>query len=224
MDAAAPALLVGQAIGRIGNYFNQELFGGPTNLPWALQISPAHRPAGYEAFATFHPTFLYELIWNLALAGLPRLARPPPPDPAARPLRPLRRRLLGLPHLRGVAARRPRPPLPRPAAQLLRRLRADPRRRRLVRGEPTATGGGATRTPPPDDHAVCGRRRGPGPGRLRSGQRVPALDQEQGQRHRHRRRQRIHRKEEQIEPQSQHGHGQRPKQLPRTPKRPVCPL
>ncbi|HWW67398.1 MAG TPA: prolipoprotein diacylglyceryl transferase [Solirubrobacterales bacterium] len=69
LDAAAPALLVGQAVGRIGNYFNQELFGGPTSLPWALQISPAHRPAGYEAFATFHPTFLYELIWNLSLAA-----------------------------------------------------------------------------------------------------------------------------------------------------------
>jgi prolipoprotein diacylglyceryl transferase len=69
MDAAAPALLVGQAIGRIGNYFNQELFGGPTNLPWALQISPAHRPAGYAAYATFQPTFLYELIWDLSLAA-----------------------------------------------------------------------------------------------------------------------------------------------------------
>ncbi len=69
LDAAAPALLVAQAIGRIGNYFNQELFGGPSNLPWALQISPAHRPAGYQQFATFHPTFLYEVIWNLALAG-----------------------------------------------------------------------------------------------------------------------------------------------------------
>jgi prolipoprotein diacylglyceryl transferase len=83
MDAAAPALLVGQAIGRVGNYFNQELFGGPTNLPWALQISPAHRPAGYESFATFHPTFLYELTWNLALAaflvwlGHHRRIRPP---------------------------------------------------------------------------------------------------------------------------------------------------
>jgi hypothetical protein len=83
MDAAAPALLVGQAIGRVGNYFNQELFGGPTNLPWALQISPAHRPMGYESFATFHPTFLYELIWNLALAaflvwlGHHRRIRPP---------------------------------------------------------------------------------------------------------------------------------------------------
>jgi len=83
MDAAAPALLVGQAVGRIGNYFNQELFGGPTNLPWALQISPAHRPAGYAAFATFQPTFLYELIWNLCLAaalvwlGHHRRIRPP---------------------------------------------------------------------------------------------------------------------------------------------------
>ncbi len=69
LDAAAPALLVAQAIGRVGNYFNQELFGGPTTLPWGLEISPAHRPAGYAQYATFHPTFLYELIWNLLLAG-----------------------------------------------------------------------------------------------------------------------------------------------------------
>jgi prolipoprotein diacylglyceryl transferase len=69
MDAAAPALLVAQAIGRVGNYFNQELFGGPTTLPWGLEISPAHRPAGYAQYATFHPTFLYELIWNLLLAS-----------------------------------------------------------------------------------------------------------------------------------------------------------
>jgi prolipoprotein diacylglyceryl transferase len=69
MDAAAPGLLVAQAIGRVGNYFNQELFGGPTSLPWGLEISPAHRPAGYQAYSTFHPTFLYELIWNLLLAG-----------------------------------------------------------------------------------------------------------------------------------------------------------
>ena len=69
MDCTAPALLVAQAIGRVGNYFNQELFGGPTNLPWALQISPEHRPEGYIHFATFQPTFLYEIIWNLGLAG-----------------------------------------------------------------------------------------------------------------------------------------------------------
>jgi prolipoprotein diacylglyceryl transferase len=70
LDAAAPALLVAQSIGRVGNYFNQELFGGPTSLPWGLEIDPAHRPAGYEQYATFHPTFLYEIVWNLALAGL----------------------------------------------------------------------------------------------------------------------------------------------------------
>jgi prolipoprotein diacylglyceryl transferase len=69
LDAAAPALLVAQAIGRVGNYFNQELFGRPTSLPWGLQISPEHRPARYATSATFHPTFLYELIFDLALAG-----------------------------------------------------------------------------------------------------------------------------------------------------------
>jgi prolipoprotein diacylglyceryl transferase len=69
MDCVAPALLVAQAIGRVGNYFNQELFGGPTNLPWGLEISPEHRPEGYLHYATFQPTFLYEIIWNLSLAG-----------------------------------------------------------------------------------------------------------------------------------------------------------
>ncbi len=69
MDAAAPGILAAQAFGRIGNYFNQELFGGPTSLPWGLQISAAHRPVGYLAYSTFQPTFLYELIWDLALAG-----------------------------------------------------------------------------------------------------------------------------------------------------------
>jgi prolipoprotein diacylglyceryl transferase len=69
LDAAAPGLLVAQAMGRIGNYFNQELFGGPTSLPWGLKIDAAHRPAHYAQYTTFHPTFLYELIWNVALAG-----------------------------------------------------------------------------------------------------------------------------------------------------------
>ena len=69
MDAAAPGILVAQAIGRVGNYFNQELFGGPSSLPWALQISPGHRPTGYLQYATFQPTFLYELIWDLLLAA-----------------------------------------------------------------------------------------------------------------------------------------------------------
>jgi prolipoprotein diacylglyceryl transferase len=83
LDAAAPALLVAQAIGRVGNYFNQELFGRPTSLPWGLEIDPDHRPARYLDSATFHPTFLYEIIWNLALAaflvwlGRRRAIRPP---------------------------------------------------------------------------------------------------------------------------------------------------
>jgi prolipoprotein diacylglyceryl transferase len=70
LDVVAPALPVAQAIGRLGNWFNQELFGRPTDLPWGLEIDADHRPAGYLDVATFHPTFLYEALWNLALAGL----------------------------------------------------------------------------------------------------------------------------------------------------------
>jgi prolipoprotein diacylglyceryl transferase len=69
MDAVAPALLVAQAVGRIGNYFNKELFGKPTSLPWALEIPMAYRPPGYTQYSTFQPSFLYELIFDLALAG-----------------------------------------------------------------------------------------------------------------------------------------------------------
>jgi prolipoprotein diacylglyceryl transferase len=70
LDAIAPAILVAQAIGRLGNFFNQELFGRPTTLPWALEIAPQYRPEGYEQFTTFHPAFLYEMVWNLAAAAL----------------------------------------------------------------------------------------------------------------------------------------------------------
>jgi prolipoprotein diacylglyceryl transferase len=66
LDVAAPALLVAQAIGRVGNWFNQELFGKPTSLPWGLRIDPDQRPPGYEQFSTFQPTFLYESIWDVA--------------------------------------------------------------------------------------------------------------------------------------------------------------
>ncbi|MGY1743670.1 MULTISPECIES: prolipoprotein diacylglyceryl transferase [unclassified Blastococcus] len=69
-DAIAPGLLVAQAVGRLGNWFNQELFGGPTDLPWGLEIDPANRPEQYLDAATFHPTFLYELLWNLAAAAV----------------------------------------------------------------------------------------------------------------------------------------------------------
>jgi prolipoprotein diacylglyceryl transferase len=69
MDAIAPGLALAQAIGRWGNYFNQELFGRPTRLPWALEIDLAHRPAGYTQYATFHPTFLYESLWCLGIVA-----------------------------------------------------------------------------------------------------------------------------------------------------------
>jgi prolipoprotein diacylglyceryl transferase len=69
-DCIAPGLLAAQAIGRWGNYFNQELFGGPTDLPWGLEISPANRPPGYLNVETFHPTFLYESLYCLFLLGL----------------------------------------------------------------------------------------------------------------------------------------------------------
>jgi len=69
-DVVAPALPVAQAIGRFGNWFNQEVFGRPTSLPWGLEIDEAHRPPAYASESTFHPTFLYEALWNLAVAGL----------------------------------------------------------------------------------------------------------------------------------------------------------
>jgi prolipoprotein diacylglyceryl transferase len=68
MDAVAPGLLLAQAIGRIGNYWNQELYGKPTNLPWGLEIDDQNTlnlPARYQARGTYHPTFLYELLWNV---------------------------------------------------------------------------------------------------------------------------------------------------------------
>ena len=70
MDAVAPGLLVAQAIGRVGNWWNQELFGEPTDLPWGLEIEPARRPDDYLFNETFHPTFLYEGLWCLAAAAL----------------------------------------------------------------------------------------------------------------------------------------------------------
>lgn len=69
-DALAPGILIAQGIGRWGNYFNQELFGKPTDLPWALEIDPGNRPEGYEAFSTFHPTFLYESLWAFVFAAI----------------------------------------------------------------------------------------------------------------------------------------------------------
>jgi prolipoprotein diacylglyceryl transferase len=70
LDIVAPALPLAQAIGRWGNWFNQELFGRPSKLPWALRIDVAHRPARYVQYSTFQPTFLYEFLWDLAVVAI----------------------------------------------------------------------------------------------------------------------------------------------------------
>ena len=69
IDAMIPAVPLAQAIGRLGNWWNQELYGRPTDLPWGLEIDADHRRPGFEEFDTFHPTFLYEMIWNLGLVA-----------------------------------------------------------------------------------------------------------------------------------------------------------
>ena len=70
LDALAPGVVIAQAMGRVGNWFNQELFGKPTSLPWGLEIDLVNRPDGYENYSTFHPTFLYEALWCLVVAYL----------------------------------------------------------------------------------------------------------------------------------------------------------
>ncbi|HEY9705173.1 MAG TPA: prolipoprotein diacylglyceryl transferase [Allocoleopsis sp.] len=68
-DIVTPSLILGQAIGRWGNFFNSEAFGSPTNLPWKLYISPDRRPEIWQNYEYFHPTFLYESIWNILVFG-----------------------------------------------------------------------------------------------------------------------------------------------------------
>ena len=81
LAAVVPSLPLAQAIGRLGNWFNQELFGSPTDLPWGLEIDEAHRPAQYLDVETFHPTFLYEAVWNLLAVRATGDHRPPPGAP-----------------------------------------------------------------------------------------------------------------------------------------------
>lgn len=70
MDLIAPGLALAQAVGRWGNFLNQEVYGAPTSLPWAITIDPIHRVPGYEAYSTYHPLFLYEFLWNLFVMGV----------------------------------------------------------------------------------------------------------------------------------------------------------
>ena len=69
-DIVAPSLILGQAIGRWGNFFNSEAFGRPTDLPWKLYIPPYHRPLDYVNYDFFHPTFLYESLWNIGIFAI----------------------------------------------------------------------------------------------------------------------------------------------------------
>ncbi|MFH1145431.1 MAG: prolipoprotein diacylglyceryl transferase [bacterium] len=75
-DWFSPALLLGQAIGRWGNWFNQELFGLSTNKQWGIPIDLQHRPFGYEGFSYFHPAFLYEFLWNVIGVALLAIIEP----------------------------------------------------------------------------------------------------------------------------------------------------
>ncbi len=70
MDLIAPGLALAQAIGRWGNFLNQEVYGAPSTLPWAITIDVAHRLPGFENYATYHPLFLYESLWNFFIMGL----------------------------------------------------------------------------------------------------------------------------------------------------------
>lgn len=70
LDCVAPALPLAQAIGRWGNWWNQELYGKPTTLPWGLEIDASHRAVRYAGYATFHPVFLYECVWDLCVVGI----------------------------------------------------------------------------------------------------------------------------------------------------------
>ena len=171
MDAVAPGLLLAQGIGRIGNWWNQELYGKPTTLPWGAQDRRRAPPADpkYLAHTTFHPTFLYELIWDLVGVARPALGRPALPDPAAGALRALRRLVLLRPLLRGAAADRPGAPHRRAAPERLgARSILFVARRRLLRAGTSARrrGRGAREPKAPraaEDGADDGDPEGPRP-------------------------------------------------------------
>ena len=108
-DALAPGLLLAQAIGRFGNWFNQELFGLPTDLPWGLEIDPGNAafPAGLPEGTLFHPTFLYEVIWNVARRLRAAVGRRALPPAVGSPVRPLPRLVQRRSHRVGVDPHRP---------------------------------------------------------------------------------------------------------------------
>ena len=109
VDSIAPAVALGQAIGRWGNWFNQEIFGTPTTLPWGLEIDRAHRPPGYEQFVTFHPMFLYESLYAIHRVRCPGLDGAAVPTRKGPGVRRVRRPLHGGTIRLREHAHRPRP-------------------------------------------------------------------------------------------------------------------
>ena len=130
-DAIAPGIVLAQAIGRIGNYFNQELYGRPTNVPWGMEIFYRQDPSGLvdvhsldgvstgDVAAVVHPTFLYELLWNLLVFVDPDPRRPPLQDRSRPAVRAVCGVVLRGPFLRGIVARRQRDPHRRHPDQLI---------------------------------------------------------------------------------------------------------
>ncbi len=148
LDIAAPGLLCAQAIGRIGNYFNQELFGRPTSLPWGLQIDPANRPDRLRAVLHLPADVPLRVHLGHLTRGRAGLHRAQVEDPPAGAVRALRVGLLRRPHRGRAAARGPRPPHPRNAAQLLGGQRRLPGRPHVVRRGPRAGSADVARQPP----------------------------------------------------------------------------
>ena len=152
-DAMAPGLLIAQGIGRIGNYFNKELFGRPTSLPWGLEIPYQYRvsggiPAAVPALRHVPADLPLRADLRLRLGRRADLARAPLQDQAAGPVRPVRVRLLGVPDLRGVAAHRLLGLHLRPAAEHVHRLGAGRDRRGLVLPHPAPPGPRPSRARP----------------------------------------------------------------------------
>ena len=159
-DALAPGLVLAQAIGRWGNYFNQELYGAPTTLPWGLWIDPANRPPDTPDIALYQPTFLYESLWDLGVFVLLLWAGKAVHPPRRPVVRPVCRRVYRRPGLGGGAARGPRESHPRAPAQRLD-LADRVHRRRHVPHRASAP----PSTPGPVHPGRAGRTAGPGLGR-----------------------------------------------------------
>ena len=156
--AAAPALPVAQAIAVWGNWFSQGLYGRPSGLPWAVEISPAHRAAGYQAVATFQPIFLYESLLYLLVAAARRLLDPPVPADRRNGVRPVRGAVRDGQVLRRGAPGRLHPAPVRVAHQRGRDARHPDRRVVLSAGgaQPAQAGAGRAGPPPAPGTAAAG--------------------------------------------------------------------